>query len=280
MRADFMLITSLLLVATSTAMEQFLSYEAARLSFPEDQGWIHTTACNPARWIDDGWLVQYVEYGHCTPGEGGERDSYRISLEQFAGAPSFYVEWMSYTDGPSTEIVGAAPSAIVASDVQGTDNHFTIAQDAIRYIRDEQIPYVYVDIEPGIPHVNRLEILNDETNRFIWSVDGIVIDEGVPEFPFPTSTAVSVFRAASWQTSSTTHWRYVRAGIMPLAGTMDFTNDSFIDLEDYYLFQWYFLLSGPEIPHSRGWDVGDADDDGDIDLIDFAQFQNLFTSSS
>ncbi len=261
---------------------QLVLYEPAWNSYPEDQGWERTTFCNPERYLEAGWLVQHVQFGHCSPDEGGELDRYFHSLIELTGATSFFLEWKSYSDGPSEEIIYVAPSNITASSNSGAiENHFTISTDQARYIRDvDEIPHVFVDIEPDIPHVYRLEYQNTGAGWYAWTVDGVLIDEGIPEGPFPGSSpifhGVTTFRAKSWLTSSTTRWHYIREGEIPVAGSLDFTSDEAIDLLDYYLFRWYFALSGPAVPHSRGWDVGDADDDGDIDLGDLADFQNLF----
>ena len=59
----------------------------------------------------------------------------------------------------------------------------------------------------------------------------------------------------------------------PLPG--DFNGDGYIDAADFGLF--VDCWSGPEIPYNTGCDDRDLEIDGDVDLIDFAIFQPLFT---
>lgn len=271
-----------LLLGTASTFGQLVLYEAAWGTFPDDQGWERMTFCKPLRQLENGWLVQHVEFGNCVPGKGGEYDYYRYYLNYLTGSPTFFLEWVSFSDGPIDEIIYVAPSSIVASSVSGAvSNHFTIADESARYVRDvDDIPHVYAEIDPAVPHTYRLEYHNSGAGWYVWLIDGAIIDEGIPEGPFPSFNpsfpGVTAFQAKSVLTTSETRWKYIRVGRIPDAGSLDFTNDELVTLLDYYLFQDYLLQSGPATPHARGWDCGDADDDDDIDLADLADFQNLF----
>lgn len=273
----------LILNLFSGAQAQVISYEGARGTFPEDQGWERSVYCGPVRTMEGGWLVQHVRTGLCFPGVG-DRDLYTVRYPELAGAATFFIEWESQSDGPASEIPWVAPSAIVASSYLGSiDNHFTIASDQVRYIRDvDDIPHVYMDITPGEPHVYRLEYQNEPApGWYEWSIDGVTADEGVPEGRFPSQNpafyGITVLGAWSVENDSTTRWRYVRLGEIPIAGSLDFTNDGLVDLDDYFLFRDYLTTSGPDLPHAPGWECGDGDGDGDFDLLDFAVMQSAFT---
>jgi hypothetical protein len=70
-----------------------------------------------------------------------------------------------------------------------------------------------VDIEPGIPHTYRLELFGSEF--YSWSIDGQIIDAGVPEGAYPTSDSAIVFGARAAIEDSTTRWDYIRLGVIP-----------------------------------------------------------------
>jgi hypothetical protein len=55
----------------------------------------------------------------------------------------------------------------------------------------------------------------------------------------------------------------------------DFDGDGDVDLVDFGEFQ--LCYSGPGVPAPSGCDAGDSDTDGDVDLVDFAEFQLAFT---
>jgi hypothetical protein len=279
--SGFLANTAMILFTAGHAHGQLVTYEPSWGVFPEKQSWERLAYCEPSRWLDDGWLVQHVDFTHCNPQPNFEIDRYRQSFPSLTGATTFFLEWESRTDGSVEELVYSAPSTIGAfSNLGAVNYHFTISDQRVRFIRDvNDLPTVWVDIDPTVSHVHRLEHYNDPPLWYVWTIDGMVVDEGTPEGPFPSTNptfyGVCSFSASSWLESSTTRWRYVRAGEIPLAGSLDFTNDGLIDHLDYYLFRDY--LSGPDAPHARGWSVGDADEDSDIDLHDFAAMQNHFT---
>ena len=85
-----------------------------------------------------------------------------MSLEDFDGTPTFFVEWRIQTDGHRSEIVGVAPAALVAGSLGITNYHFTISRDQVRLIRDNLLPIVFVDVIPDVPHMYRLELYGNE----------------------------------------------------------------------------------------------------------------------
>jgi hypothetical protein len=273
--------------AAVPANGQLVSYEPSWGTYPEEQGWERLAVwCTPERAIEDGWLVQNVGFLDCEPGSFGELELFRRTFGYLTGSPTYFHEWVSISDGPAEELIYTAPSSMVASSHVGTvSNHFTLASNRIRYIRDvNDLPIVWVDIDPTTPHVFRLEYRNTPPLWYVWTIDGVVVDEGVPEGQFPSTNPITygltIFGATSVLDPSTTRWRYIRAGEIPgPPGEMDFTNDDLIDHSDYYLFHWYHSLSGPAIPHARGWSVGDSNGDGSIALDDFQTFQNVFTGN-
>ncbi len=61
-------------------------------------------------------------------------------------------------------------------------------------------------------------------------------------------------------------------------GTGDFNNDCLLDVDDFSAFAECLHGPGSGLPESECW-RGDFDGDGDVDLLDFAEFQVVFASS-
>jgi len=57
----------------------------------------------------------------------------------------------------------------------------------------------------------------------------------------------------------------------------DFNQDGRVDYEDYL--ELFLRFGGPNINIAADWAVFDFQRDGDIDLADFSEFQNLFVAS-
>jgi hypothetical protein len=191
---------------------QVVSYDGT--AFPEEtgDGWIRLDFIYQAdRWIDNGWLVQYAEVQPDPPYEG-EKDFYRRELDDHAGLPTWYLEWVMETDGPEA-FWDVAPASIVASGTSGVSYHFTIAEDQVRLRRDAYIPLVFADLTPGEPHVFRLELRNTgDTGTYVFTVNGEVIDAGVAEAYYPGDDSFIVFGAKASIEASTTRWDYVEFG--------------------------------------------------------------------
>jgi len=290
MRIQF-IAPGLLLIATTVRSDVF-SYEST--SFPEDAGWeVVSQFCDPETWLLDGWYFQLVAPG-CGGPPGGDQDEYTRSIEEYEGTPEFFIEWRVSTDGDASEINGSAPAVLAAGGHGAVLYHFTIARDQVRFLRDTLLPILWIDIEPGIPHTYRLELYGEEL--YVWYIDGQVVDAGVPEGAYPSSTPSISWRAKSWYLPSTTRWDYIRYGTIPQPGSGDFDSDGDVDLTDYYFF--HDCLTGPLSTDNAepatgepqldtgsgsagasfpGCTWADFDADRDVDFHDFGAFQAAFT---
>lgn len=259
-------------VAAVPALAQVVSYEAD--SFPERERWLHLEqVLQGDRWLEDGWLFQEVDILPDPPFEG-ERDSYRRNIPDLAGTATdnFFLEWVVETNGP--EAFGAvAPCSMVAAGQSGVLYHFTIARDEVRLLRDFQIPLLFFDIEPNMPHTYRLEL---QPGTYTVYIDGDIVDAGVSEGPYPSDNSFVVFSATGAIETSVTKWDFVRLGVLPDSDG-DYDSDDDHDLFDYYFFQECFAVGGPETSDGPSCDFADIDQDGDVDLKDFAALQNAFT---
>ena len=189
-----------------------VSYEAT--SFPDEQNWERRETIVPAeRWLDGGWFVQYAELADPGPPHLDEEDIYEYSLAEFAGADRFFVEWRMETNGPREGFPNVSPAALVVSGRGAVWYHFTMADDQVRFIRDPSVPILFVDIEPGVPHIYRLDLFGDEF--YTWQIDGELVDYGIPEAPYPTSDSVIVFGARAAGEPITARWDYIRFGEVP-----------------------------------------------------------------
>ncbi len=115
------------------------------------------------------------------------------------------------TDGPRTEIVEVAPAYFVASGQRGIRYHFTIAEDQVRFLRGLPYPLVFVDIQPNVPHLYRLEVYGKYW--FEWMIDGKVYSAGVPPKTYPTADSFIVWGNLSAQEPNTTRWDYIYYGV-------------------------------------------------------------------
>ncbi len=140
--------------------------------------------------------------------------------------------------------------------------------------RDNTLPTLYIDIEPAVMHTYRLELYSDVS--YMWFIDGELIDFGIPEGVYPSSSPVIAWRAKAWYLESTTQWDYVRYGTTPTNSTGDYDSDGDVDHVDFYFAQECFAASGPDTNAGPGCRFTDFDLDGDTDLIDFATFQHMY----
>jgi len=249
-------------------------------SFPEASGWERATFCAPTRELANGVLLEEVEVG-CGGPPGGHRDTYSRDIAEFAGVTKFFFEWRVQTTGERSEILGVAPCSFVTADLYGVNYHFTIANDQMRLIRDNFLPIVFVDIEPEMPHTHRLELRGPD---YWWFIDGEIVDAGIAEGPYPTPTAVISWRTRAWYLPNTTWWSYIRYGHIPDDASADYDSDFGVTLIDHYFVVDCLTKDGPGIYGGPEEDAGpgcrfaDFNDDSDVDLLDFAQFQNAFGS--
>ncbi len=266
-----------LLINHAPVFCQVVAYEAN--SFPEDaaQPWISNPACDPERWLDGGWFFQHVEQCEPFPPPAGQQESYARSLDAFLGISPFFIEWRMWTDGDRSEIPGTAPGSMVLGSFGSVKYHFTIARDQVRFIRDNLLPIIWADVGPEAPHTHRLELFSDEL--YVWYIDGRVIDDGVPEGAYPSSSPAVQWRGKSWFLESTTQWDYIRYGRIPDDGSGDFNSDAVLDVDDFYFFQECRTNSGPATDAGPGCRWADMDQDSDVDAHDFALFQLAFTAT-
>ena len=67
--------------------------------------------------------------------------------------------------------------------------------------------------------------------------------------------------------------------VIAFLGDGDFDDDGDVDLEDFA--NWDDCMTGPDgAPYESGCEAFDTESDGDVDLRDFAGFQEAFTGPS
>ncbi len=267
----------LLALAAAPAYAQVASWEGT--SLPEADGWDRSAFCTPDRWIEGTWFRQALVAGECGPPPGGDRDSYRRSLEAFNGTTQFFVEFRLETDGDRSEIPGGAPALVAMGNVFGVNYHVTVSQDLVQFLRDADLPIWFIEIEPGIPHTYRIELYPD---RYAFYIDAYLIDVGVSEGRFPAHDSVITWRGKSWYLPCENAWDYIRYGVIPVDGSGDYDSDGALTEDDFYFFHECLtnvrpgINGGPANDAGPGCRFADFDSDGDTDLWDFAAFQNAF----
>ncbi len=261
-----------ILLLSAPGFAQVVSYEAN--SFPEPE-WERIVDCTPERWIEDGWLHQEVEALQCDP--VSDTDAYIRELGEFDGVATFFVEWRIEADGDRAEIPFGGPAALGSGSFGPVNYTFFIARDQAKLNRDNRLPIVFVDIQPGVPHTHRLELYGAE--RYVWYIDGEVVDSGRPEGQYPSNTPSMAWQARSRNLDSHVRWDYIRYGVIPEDGSGDYDSDDDVDQDDYYFFHECLAASGPGIDAGPGCRFADFDHDTDVDLDDFAAFQERFTES-
>lgn len=252
--------------------------------FPEETGWELRLAGTPGaeRALVDGWLVQSVDMPEDWPEPHGDAEFYRMSLADFAGAPSFFVEWRAFTDNPEWLLNLSAVPAVVSAAGNAAVYHTTMTEGTTQLFRRTSIPLVYVGVESGVPHVYRIELHGP--GWFVWYIDGQPVESGTPLFPYPDSTAFLIWGAHRSYVDSVTAWDYLRYGVIPTDAGGDYDGDGAITHDDFYVFHECLssdrigLEGGPANDAGPGCRFADYDADADVDLLDFAEFQRAFTS--
>ena len=211
---------------------QIVSYQPT--SLPQDATPPWTVVQQPYmgdNWLADGWLFQHCDM---VTSQYGEDDFFYRDLPEMAGLPKWFLEWRMFTDGPPA-FASVAPASIVAGSFTGVTYHFVIGNNRVRFLRDTQLPLVYADIQPGVPHTYRLELLGAQS--YTWYIDGQVIDTGVPEGQYPVSSSRITFGdRASSGVANTTQWSYVRYGRTPVDHSGDFDSNGVVDQTDLLYF--------------------------------------------
>lgn len=198
------------LIPTVRADDVLLRYEGN--AFPEASGWTREPFGNPTRAIDQGEFVQFFD-------EPTDQDFYRRSLNEFVGTQSFFAEWRMQSSAPAS-LLGQSqiPTAFVLGGSGAAFYHVIVADSRVQFLRDTNIPLVFVDIDPSLPHTYRIELLGDLSYTFL--IDGQVVDRGIPEGLYPYQDARIVWGARFYEPGQTVEWDYIRYGMIPEPGTI------------------------------------------------------------
>jgi hypothetical protein len=288
-RAACLWLGTIAALASAPAFGQFsqiVHYEGNL--FPEEVGWQLLPAGPPQgeRSLEDGWLVQTVRLPDGWPEPTGEYNFYRTELDWLVGVDGFFVEWRAITDNPAWIIdKGHVPTVASAAGRASSWYHITFSEANAAFFRDPVFPLIIAETSVESPHTYRVEVFYD---LYIWYVDGIVIDLGVPEGPYPDPDAFLIWGAGREYVDASTAWDYVRTGRIPDDASGDYDSNGYHDMVDYYFVAECLSKDGPGIVSGPGDNAGpgcrfsdfpaDGDDpDGDVDLRDFAALQNLFS---
>ncbi|MCH8253628.1 MAG: hypothetical protein IID36_14370 [Planctomycetes bacterium] len=273
-----------ILVATVlvTAVElraQVFSYECD--STPDEAGWeLFQNFCDAEEWSDNGFLFQHVGSCRQFPGEGQQID-YTKALDDFLGVEDFFLWWVVSTDGDQSEIPFGGPVGLSTWNGGSVLYLLFIASDQVKFLRDVDLPIIFVDIEPDIQHSYYLELHGTES--YALYIDGEVVDSGIPVGSATTLFPRVNMRAKSVFVNSTAIWQAIRWGQIPEDASFDFDSDEDVDHHDYYYVAECLgktgpgIFGGPENDAGPGCRFADSDNDGDVDLKDIAAFQNAFT---
>ncbi len=265
------------LMAAVSARGQVVSYEA--ISFPDEAAppWVRIDFCTPTRSLVNGVLVIDVEIGECGPPPGGDSDAYRRELDEFVGANTFFVEFRVRTDGDRSEIIGQSPFALAASSQGPVAYNWTIARDQVKLVRDVLLPILFLDMAPDDFHTFRLELR--DTTSYIWFIDGVEVDSGVPEGAYPFGNPFLVWQASANELNSQTEIDYVRYGVIPVDGSGDFDSDGAVDENDQFFFEECLDNSGENVDAGPGCRWADFDQDSDVDCDDWDAFEMAWTGA-
>jgi hypothetical protein len=112
-----------------------------------------------------------------------------------------------------------------------------IVSDRVWLHRDNLLPFVFVDFQPGVPHRFRLELRGQA--KYAWYIDGQLVDVGLPEGQFPSAQPRLVWQARAAWTSNTTRFDYIRYGSITPPLTPGDTNCdaaiNFFDVDPFVL---------------------------------------------
>ncbi len=263
------------LISAAIARGEVFTWECD--SFPVAGGWgLLQQFCVPILWVEDGQYIQQLDMVECPGKEQGGHDSYRRTLDDFVGGPSFFLEWKVEANGDASEIVAGAPTAMAVGNSFGIRYTFFVARDRAKLNRDNLLPIVFADFEAGVPHVHRLELVNGPINLFWWYIDGELVTNGIAEGAFPSNGPRITWRGKSWQMPAFNRWDCIRYGDIAVDGSGDFDSADGVGLRDWRYFEECSRNSGISIDAGPGCRWADMDGDGDVDLVDFAGFQGVF----
>jgi len=264
----------------SKALAQVETYEAQLDIYPDQIGW-RRLPDGPRQGeltIQDGWFTQTMRLPVEWPEPYGEANSYRMDLDHFFGVDAFFVEWRANTDNPAWLIDPLQVVTVVSASGNGPLYHTVMTDSAVALSR-LYVPRIVVPVSAEEPHVYRVEVFADV---YIWYIDGVVVDSGIPEGPYPDANAFLVWGARRAYVDATTSWDYLRVGRIPDAGTGDFDSGGYAGFWDLVPVLDCFAKEGPGIYSGPGEYAGpgcvfmDFDFDADVDLRDYAAFQSAY----
>ncbi len=235
--------------------------------------------CAPQTWNNEGWYHQQLDLDACPPASWG-RDVYRRSLETQNGEAQFFTEFRVKTDGNRSEIPYGGPIVLVLGNSFGVTYHLTVSRDLVQFFRDADLPIWFIEIEPHVPHTFRIELYPEV---YAFYIDAYLIDEGVPEGPFPAQNSRITWQGNAQYMSCENAWDFIRYGRTPVDASGDYDSDGAVAQDDFYYFQECLtnerlgINGGPDNDAGPGCRFADLDSDADVDLLDFAEFQNLFS---
>ena len=265
----------ILLFECSAAFGDVFAYEGTVL--PGDAGWdVFQEFCDPVMWIEDGAFHVSVDFCPPYPPPGGQTVTYTHNLEAYVDQGPFFVEWRVESDVNRSAIPFGGCATMAVGSFGPTNYTFQIARDQVQLNRDNELPIVCVGIEARVPHTYRLEQYGE--THYVWYIDGLVADSGVPESAFPSWSPMIVWETAVAYLPNSATWDYIRYGTIPADGSGDYDSDEFVNQFDYHYAQECLATGGPNVDSGPGCTFVDSDGDGDTDLADFAQFQIAFST--
>ena len=269
-----------ILCASSPAQSNVRTFEGD--AYPEEVGWerLPVGANDGERALKNGWFIQTVRLPEGWPGPTGEFQFYRMELDRFVGVDAFFVEWRAITDNPGWLIDPLQVVTVVSAGGESGVVYHTVMTDSAAALSRFYFPRTVAPISPGEPHTYRVEVYPD---LYIWYIDGVVAASGLPEGPYPDANAAIVWGAGREYVDATTSWDYVRAGRIPDDASGDFDSDNEADHWDTPFVMECLAREGPDLfgggPGKNagpGCAFSDFDGDMDMDLRDFAVFQNVY----
>ncbi len=176
-----------------------------------------------------------------------------------------------------------SPIVLVLGNNAGVAYHITISRDLIQFYRDPDLPIFFIEIESGVAHTYRVDL---DLDKYTFYIDGYLIDEGIPEGPFPAHDSEIVWQGRSYSLPCENAWDYIRYGVTPADSSGDYDSNSAVAQDDFYFFQECLtnerlgINGGPDNDAGPGCRFADFDADADVDLLDLAEIQNLLAATN
>ena len=255
-------------------------YTSEFFADPVSEGWDSIQKICAETWVDDGLYFQQFDFLTCSLESEAGQDAYFRSITEFDGEPQFFLEFRVQTGGDRSEIPRGAPVAVAMGNFGGISYNTTVSRDQVKFLRDIDLPILFIEIEPGVSHTYRIELYPE---WYVFYIDGDITDEGVPEGPFPAHDPRITWLGRWWNLPGENAWDYIRFGVIPEDGSGDYDSDTAVTLDDFYFIhecltnQRLGIKGGPGHDSGPGCRFADFDFDDDVDLLDFAEFQLTFT---